>query len=345
MSNDLVVIDNEITKSAYNLSVNEQRLVLSAIAQIPKGEPVDPKQAYYITREDFVRLGASPNVAARDIRTATKDLMKKTLFIQTNEGIIEFHWLSEVLRYDRKAEEKLKAKYPNPEDHNKYIQMLRIYNLMDSIPIHRDNDDVVARIVFNERIVPFLSDLKANFTKFLLEDVSGFSSIYSFRIYQMMMQFKSTSYYKTNLDDLRYMLALGDKYPLTADLKRWVIDTAIDEINKKSPYKATYKMLKTGRKFTHLEIKFKQKKTKDTVIQGVQRDADNGDMFTVQGLSDKQLGRITRNQQFIADYNHLVSSTSPAGQDPKAWEFEMVNRLKKDASVFTKRPIREYLDY
>lgn len=47
----------------------------------------------------------------------------------------------------------------------------------------------------------------------------------------------------------------------------------------------------------------------------------------------------------MADYNHLVSSTSPAGQDTKAWEFEMINRLKKDASVFQKRPIRDYLDY
>jgi hypothetical protein len=68
-------------------------------------------------------------------------------------------------------------------------------------------------------------------------------------------------------------------------------------------------------------------------------------MFTVEGLSDKQLGRIARNKQFIADYNHLVSSTSPAGQDPNAWEFEMINRLKKDPSQFKKRPIKEYLEY
>jgi len=29
----------------------------------------------------------------------------------------------------------------------------------------------------------------------------------------------------------------------------------------------------------------------------------------------------------------------------KVWEFEMINRLKKDASQFKKRPIREYLEY
>ncbi len=61
----------------------------------------------------------------------------------------------------------------------------------------------------------------------------------------------------------------------------------------------------------------------------------------VEGLNDKQLRRIARNPSFIADYNHLVSSNSPAGQDPNAWEFEMINSLKKDASRFKRRPISE----
>ena len=57
-------------------------------------------------------------------------------------------------------------------------------------------------------------------------------------------------------------------------------------------------------------------------------------MFTIDGLNDKQLGRIARNPQFMTDYNHMVSPTSPAGQNKEDWEFEMVNRLKKDATQF-----------
>lgn len=343
MSNDLVVMDNAVINAAYELSVNEQRLILSAMAQIPKGEPVDAKHAYCVTRDDFIRLGVHPDTVAREIRTASKDLMKKSLFIDTEVGELEFHWLSEVLRYDKNAEEKLKAKYPNPEDYSKYIQMLRAYNLMDSL-MPSDDDNVVVRLVFNERIVPFLSELRKNFTQFNIEDVAGFSSSYSMRIYQAMMQFKSTGYRKIKLTDLRYMLALGDKYEATKDLKVRVIDTAVNEINEKSPYKVTYKMLKTGRKFTHLELNFKKKKTEVDTNRNVQRDVNTADMFTIEGLNDKQLGRIARNQQFIADYNHLVSSTSPAGQNSQAWEFEMINRLKRDPSQFNKRPIRDYLE-
>ena len=88
-----------------------------------------------------------------------------------------------------------------------------------------------------------------------------------------------------------------------------------------------------------------KEKPNSTKKVGQQRDSATADMFTIEGLSDKQLGRIVRNQQFMADYNHLVSSTSPAGQDPKAWEFEMINRLKKDPSKFKKRPIKDYLVY
>lgn len=75
------------------------------------------------------------------------------------------------------------------------------------------------------------------------------------------------------------------------------------------------------------------------------RDGNTADMFTIEGLNDKQLGRIVRNPAFMAEYNHLVSPTSPAGQSQQGWDFEMINRLKKDASDFTKRPIRDYLEY
>ena len=58
---------------------------------------------------------------------------------------------------------------------------------------------------------------------------------------------------------------------------------------------------------------------------------------SVEDLNDKQLGRIARNPIF--------TPISPVGQSQQEWEFEMSNRLKKDASQFNKRPIRDYLDY
>ena len=317
-------MDNSIVKASYNLSVSEQRLLLSALAQIPKNKQIDPKQAYYITRDDFVRLGANADQATRDIRNATKDLMKKTLLIDTNAGILEFHWLSEVLRFDKNADARLKLKYPNQEDYKKYINGLRKYNLLESLPIGRHSDDIVARVVFNSRILPLLSELKDNFTQFLLNDVSGFGSVYSFRFYQMIMQFKSTGYCKVSLDDLRYSLALFEKYEATKDLRKWVIDTAVNEINEKTPYKVSYELLKTGRKFTHLELKFRQKLPSKKIATS--RDHQTVDMFY--SLSDSQI----KTYSSILSKVHSISDLAE-NKDYQAFAIWIANILREPTSV------------
>ena len=324
MSNDLIVMDNSIVKASYNLSVSEQRLLLSALAQIPKNKQIDPKQAYYITRDDFVRLGANADQATRDIRNATKDLMKKTLLIDTNAGILEFHWLSEVLRFDKNADARLELKYPNQEDYKKYINGLRKYNLLESLPIGRHSDDIVARVVFDSRILPLLSELKDNFTQFLLNDVSGFGSVYSFRFYQMIMQFKSTGYCKVSLDDLRYSLALFEKYEATKDLRKWVIDTAVNEINEKTPYKVSYELLKTGRKFTHLELKFRQKLPSKKIATS--RDHQTVDMFY--SLSDSQI----KTYSSILSKVHSISDLAE-NKDYQAFAIWIANILREPTSV------------
>ena len=126
------------------------------------------------------------------------------------------------------------------------------------------------------------------------------------------------------------------------NFKARVLDYAINQINKHTDIQAEYEQHKNGRAIAGFTFKFKVKKNKEKTATEI---ANNSNITTIKGLNDKQLGRIARNPSFMADYNHLVSSTSPAGQDPKAWEFEMINRLKEDASQFKKRPIRDYLDY
>ena len=297
MSNDLITMDNSIVTSAYNLSVNEQRLIYCALKQMPKydpknpiREPLDPKTPFYITRDDFIELGANPDNVAKEIRQATRELMKKSLFVNTPEGVKEFHWLSEVLRYDRNAEQKLREKYPNPSDYKKYINALKMYNLIDALPTHKADDNIVARVVFHEKVIPLLSDLKASFTQFLLSDVAEFGSIYSYRIYQLFMQYlnKETGKGWTRIDfyDLRFMLMLLDKYSATKDLRVNVIDVAIKEINEKSPLKAKYELIKKGRKFVAVKFTFELKEKVKKTKENTERDPKTPDIFD--NLTDKE---------------------------------------------------------
>ena len=190
-------------------------------------------------------------------------------------------------------------------------------------------------------------EAKTLFTRFALEQVASMKSVYSVRLYELLNQWKQAKKARFDLDVFRAQLGIEvDEYKAMNDFKKRVLQVAIDEINEKSDIQVSYEQEKKGRKITGFKFKVLTKdKPKNAKQESNSRDADTVDMFTVDGLNDNQLGRIARNPSFIADYNHMVSSTSPAGQDPKAWEFEMINRLKKDASQFKKRPIREYLEY
>lgn len=350
-SKNLVTMSNELARASYRLTVNEIRLLLVAMSQMPKGdndEPMDENKPYYITKDDFIRLGVAPATVAREIRSACRDLMDRKVFIDTPLGDYEFHWTSNVLHFKSEKFEELKRKYPTAKYDEDFIESLRLANLLDSLPIITKGDDnVIARVVFSKEILPYISQLKKAFTQLKLEDLAGFSSFYSFRIYMMMMQFMKTNYVIMKLDEFRKSLDLVDKYEAVKDLKKRVLDVAISEISEKSPYTAQYDLTdkdgKSGKgvKLTHVHIKFKAKE-KSLDNNGVSRDPDTTDLFTK--LTDKQLARVVHSQKFMADYGHLVSPQNPANQSSNAWIEHMITWLKKDPDNFSKRPLQEYLD-
>jgi plasmid replication initiation protein len=326
MNNDLVVIDNDLIRASYKLTANEMRLVLCALAQIPKDAEVDPKQAYYITKEDFIKLGVEPKNVAREIREACSDLLNRVVTIDTPIGDLSFHWLHNVLHFKSEIFEQLKKQYPNAKNDEKFINTLRLHNLLDSLPIVAKSDDnIVARIVFHENMMPYISQLKKQFTKLKLKEMFGFSSFYSFRIYLMMMQFRETGFCKISIDDLRYTLDLNEKYHLFADLKRRVIDTAIDEINEKSPCSVQYELIKKGRTYTHLELRFKEKKTEKEPLKcpkTIDMFEEPGD--TIVRLSDPQLDTFSSKLADLAEVQAMAS----IGEEMPAFKARLRSMLK-----------------
>ena len=212
------------------------------------------------------------------------------------------------------------------------------------------DDEGAIEVVFTPAVVQGITRIDGAeefFTKYLLEQTATMTSNYSVRLYELLVQWKQAK--KTpmfELQEFRGQLGVeDDEYKAMSNFKIRVLDLAVEEINEKSDLNINYTQKKKGRKIIGFTFTVHEKPKAKTDVISKERDASTADMFTIDGLNDKQLGRIARNPSFIADYNHLVSSTSPAGQDPNAWEFEMINRLKKDPEQFKKRPIREYLEY
>ncbi len=332
MNDELIIVDNSLVTSAYNFTLNEQRLILCALKKIEPKQTIEPQTAFYITRDDFIELGANPDVVAQEIRQATKQLLKKTAKFKTPVGVVEIPWLYEVLRFDKNAEKELRALYPNPSDFNKYINYLRLHNLIDSIT-HNADDNIVARVVFHDKILPLLCNLKQNFTQYLVADVADFKSSYSHRIYQLMMQYKSTNYVKISISDLRFMLEIGLKYPLFADMKRRVIDTAVNEINDKSPYNVKANLIKKGRKFAYLELKF-EKKEKQVKSTEYIRDENTLDMLSTLKMTDKQRLMFANKLSELPE----LSRYAPVGMEYKDYAKHIANELLDPAKAEFYRP-------
>lgn len=310
----LVVKSNRLNTAIQNLSLAEIRLIQVGI--------IDSRERNTgLSVDKPLRIEASRYAEAFDVsRQAAYDVMinaEKTLFerqfsfIDDDEDTVKSRWISQA----------------------KYIKGAGAIEIIFTPAVVKE----ITRI----------NGIECFFTKYLLSQTATLKSAYSVRLYELLTQWREAG--KTHLFKLevfRSQLGLGvNEYKKMNDFKKRILDLAVNEINEKTDLKISYEQEKAGRKILGFKFEVKVKEQpKKTLKSSNRKGCNTADMFTVEGLSDKQLGRIARNTRFIADYNHLVSSTSPAGQDPREWEFEMINRLKKDASKFKKRPIRDYLN-
>lgn len=311
----MVTMDNRLIRASYRLSVNELRLLLVIMAQMPKSdEQLDSKQAYYVTKDDFVRLGCEPKNVAREIRNACSDLLGRKVFINLGYGIeLHTHWVYNVLTFKTETFERLKAEYPNAKNDDEFMTQLKLHNLLSVIPfVLKSDENLMARIVLHEDIVPYVCQLKKNFTKINPEELARLGSFYSYRIYFLMMQWRSTGKIITSISDLRDEFELTDKYTMFADFKKRVLDVAVDEISKYTEYDVQYNLIKKGRKYTHVEFKFKEKvrKTKETTEKNP-KIVDIFDGFTelerqtIQERIDEHIKRLEAKGETVGDFYRL----------------------------------------
>lgn len=217
--NNLIVKSNQVIEASYTLTTIEQRLILSAIAQVPKGEELSDDILYPITTDNLVKLGGDKKASHKDFKDAVNRLYERSIVLRDGDNSDSFRWIQEKT-------------------------------------FKRSN---IAFIRFSKPILPFLSNLKAEFTKYLESDIIGMSSPYAIRIYELMMQYRSVGYREINLEELRWMFQLQNKYPVWTDLRKRVIDQAIKEINEYSPYKLTIEAKRTGRKISSIRLEFEDK--------------------------------------------------------------------------------------
>jgi len=165
-NNYLVTKANLLINSRYDLSVNEQRLILMLASLV---QPTDEDfKEYDIRVEDFIKLldleGKNSYTALPKI---TKELMSKVLEIKTNEFILQMNWLSS-------------CKY--------MIGTGRVI------------------MKFSPDLKPYLLQLKEYFTTYKLENILKMRSKYSIRLYEILKSHAFKKRCTLTIDELRFML-------------------------------------------------------------------------------------------------------------------------------------------
>lgn len=315
MNKQLVTKDNSLIGASYSLGVVEQRLIFLAIIEARE-------QKTLIEAGGLLRIYAQSYAKQFDVEKHTSyEAMKRAV-----EGLYEAGFA-----YSKLDERSGKIGHYK----SRWVDKIGYIDDLGCV-----------ELVFASDVIPLITRLEARYTEYELKQVVGLQSEYAIRLYELIIQWRSVG--KTNpisLTELREKLGLVDEYKRIEAFKRRVLDLAVKQINEHTDITVEYEQHKQGRVITGFTFRFKVKKDKKKIVAEVAGDNANNDMYTIEGLNDKQLGRIARNPSFVADYNELVSSTSPAGQDMKVWEVEMIKRLKEDAFQFKKRPIKEYLVY
>lgn len=217
----LVVKSNDlIQKSRFDLSILEQKIVLNLIQLI---KPTDTAfQTYYFSVQDFCKL-CNIDFESGGNYAMIKDTIQK---------------LSDKSFWVRQGKKQSLCRW---------INKARIEENSGIIEIRLDDD-----------LLPYLIELKNNYTMYSLINVLGMQSKYSPRIYELA---KSNEYKKAfiiELQELKEMIS-AEHYKNFYDFKRYVLDTAIKEINTVTDINLSYEPIKEGRKVTKIEFSIEKK--------------------------------------------------------------------------------------
>jgi len=138
------------------------------------------------------------------------------------------------------------------------------------------NDEV--KIAFSEYIMPYLIELRTNFTQYAISDIMGLNSKYSIVLYKWLCMFYNQyEHYNTkggrrneqledyrnpsiSIKELRQLTDTRSEYERFFNFEKWVLKNPIEEINKHTHFTVTYDKIKKGRSIDSIQFHIEKKR-------------------------------------------------------------------------------------
>lgn len=221
MANDLTVVKaNSLIEASYRLTLDEMRLLALTIGTM---NPKSDQQVFEFSVSEFVNQFPDVNAdrAYTQIKSAIERISERWVKTEDERHVTKFRWVSSQTYFKKEGR---------------------------------------FRIALTNEIMPYLTQLKGQFTQYQLNHISGFSSVHAIRLYELFTQYKRLGERYISVEELKKWLQLEDKYDRYNNLNQWVLIPALSEINEKSDLFVGYEPIKRGRKIIGVEFNITHEK-------------------------------------------------------------------------------------
>lgn len=232
-------MDNRFVFHArYNLSAKEAKIILFLISKI---NPLQQQQLIQQTvsvreLETFLRGNAKRwGGLYSELRLIRDNLVRKGIYIPT----------------------EIQIEGKNFEGYVNWFQEI--------MPVYDEAGNVALKFLFAGSLQPFLINLK-QYVSVNLNEVIALKSAFSIRIFQILKAYRSkfaqhqrSSQIKYELEDLKILLGIENKYNDYRNFKKKVLEVIKKEINTKTSLAFDYQVFKEGRKVKAVQFEFWEK--------------------------------------------------------------------------------------
>lgn len=151
---------------------------------------------------------------------------------------------------------KLRLEKLSPDGRRRQKRTFTVIPLVEYAE-YREGEGVV-EAQFNKRLLPYLLELRDNFTKAQLAELIKIKSPSSFRIYWLLREYASFGKRTIPLEELKTILGLVEEYDRFNNFRVRVLDRAQKELAD-TDTAFTYKTIKDGREVIAIEFRFRHR--------------------------------------------------------------------------------------
>ena len=298
LSKRKVVEHNSLITSIAKMDKTPLKMFELAVSCIDTEKPLENNTVYLSKRDLFAFFKVSDNDKHSRFKEAIEKMQKQAFFQIKEEAGKGFKFINIV---------------PIP-----YVEWTDY------------NDEVLIR--FSPEIIPYLVNLKKNFTQHALSDLAELNSKYSLILYRWLsMNYNQYEHYSAkggrraeqvesyrnpsiSVKELRIMTDTVNEYQRFTNFTKKILDIPLKEINAHTSFNVTYEKVKKGRSIDSIVFHIEKKRMADdnsyklddrAYQEDKARKAETEDMLTVQALKSPYTKLLM--EHFLLSYKHTCT--------------------------------------